>query len=327
MKTLETESATTAPGSHALTGKRVWVAGHRGMLGSALVRRLAHEGCEILTVRRADMDLRRQADVEAWMDKHRPHAVIVAAATAGGILANATRPAEFMYDNTALVTNIVHAAYRSGVEKLCLLGSSCIYPRLSAQPMGEDALLTGALEPTNQWYALAKIAAIKLCQAYRRQYGCDFIAAILTNLYGPGDDFDPATSHVIPALMRKTSAAMAAGGPVEVWGTGQAIREFLFVDDAAEALIFLMRHYSEEAIINVGGGEALSIQQLAALLADVMGYRGTFRFDRSRPDGMPNERLDGHRLADMGWRPVTPLRRGVELTYRWYEEKVAPFLG
>ena len=228
-----------------LRGKRVWVAGHRGMVGAALVRRLASEDCEIITVGRKEVDLRRQAPVEEWMDRVRPHAVFVAAATVGGILANDTRPAHFLYDNLAIETNVIHGAYLSHVEKLCFLGSSCIYPRLAPQPIPESALLTGPLEPTNQWYAIAKIAGIMLCQAYRRQYGCDYISAMPTNLYGPHDNFDLTSSHVAPALLVKTHRAKLQGrSEVEVWGSGNPRREFMYVDDLADALVFLMKNYS-----------------------------------------------------------------------------------
>ncbi len=264
-----------------LAGKRVWVAGHRGMAGSAIVRRLTSENCEILTVTRAEVDLRRQAEVEAWMGKARPQAVFLAAATVGGILANATRPAEFLYDNLAIETNVIHAARKTGVEKLLLLGSSCIYPRLAPQPMTEEQLLTGPLESTNEWYAVAKIAGIKLCQAYRRQYGCDFVSAMPTNLYGPGDNYDLEQGHVAAALQVKVHRAKLTGAPhIELWGTGTPKREFLFVDDLADALVFLMKHYSGEAHINVGTGEEITIRELAR--ADRQDSRLPRR-DRLRP--------------------------------------------
>jgi GDP-L-fucose synthase len=312
-----------ATGDYPIGGKRVWVAGHRGMVGGALCRRLAAEGCVILAAGRDAVDLRRQAAVEAWMAAERPQAIFLAAATVGGIHANQSRPAEFLYDNLAIAANVVEAAHRQGVEKLMVLGSSCVYPRLAAQPVAEADLLTGPLEPTNEWYAVAKIAAIKLAQAYRRQYGCDFIAVNPTNLYGPGDNFDPAESHVVSALLRKLHEAKEQGGPVEIWGTGTPRREYLFVDDAADALVFLMRHYSAEAAINVAGGEEVTIADLAARVAEVVGYGGRLTFDPAKPDGMPRKVLQGERLAALGWRPRTPLNTGLRMTYRWYLGTVA----
>ncbi len=307
---------------YRLDGKRVWIAGHRGMVGAALARRLADEGCDILTVDRAALDLRRQAEVEAWMAAARPEAVFMAAARVGGIHANDTRPGEFIYDNLAIDPNIIHAAKQTGVAKLLFLGSSCVYPRLAPQPMTEDCLLTGPLEPTNQWYALAKIAGIGMCQAYRRQYGCDFISAMPTNLYGPGDSFDLENSHVLSALLLKTHRAKAAGhDEVEIWGTGAPLREFLFVDDLADALVFLMKGYSAEAHINVGAGEEISIRDLAALIGDVVGFAGGFRFDPGRPDGTPRKLLDSGRLGALGWTATTGLRDGISRTYAWYLER------
>lgn len=303
----------------SLKGRRVFVAGHRGMVGSALVRRLGREGCELLTVRRAELDLRRQAEAEAWLEAKRPEVVFVAAATVGGILANSTRPAEFIYDNMAIETNLIEAARRIGVAKLLFLGSSCIYPREAPQPMAETALLTGPLEPTNEWYAIAKIAGIKLAQAYRRQYGCDFIAAMPTNLYGPGDNFDLASSHVMPALMAKLHRAKQEGrSSVEIWGSGRPRREFLYVDDLADALVHLMRHYSAEPHVNVGSGSDLSIAELARLIARVVGYDGEFRYDAAKPDGMMRKLLDVGRIAELGWRATTSLEEGVARTYAWY---------
>ena len=255
------------------------------------------------------------------MAEARPDAVIVAAATVGGIHANDSRPAEFIYDNLVIETNVIHAAWRSGVGKLLFLGSSCIYPKFAPQPMTEDALLTGPLEPTNQWYAVAKIAGIKLCQAYRRQYGCDFVSAMPTNLYGPGDNFDPLSSHVLPALLRKIDAAARQGLPsVEVWGSGRPRREFLHVDDLADALVFILRHYSGEEHLNVGTGTDVSIAELAGLIADVTGYQGRFVFDPSKPDGTPRKLMDVGRLAALGWRAGTDLRSGIVQTYAWYRE-------
>lgn len=308
---------------YSLKGKRVFVAGHRGMVGSALVRRLASEDCEVETVGCDRVDLRRQTDVEAWMDAHRPHAVFVPAATVGGILANDSRPAEFIYDNLMIEANLIQAARRAGVEKLLFLGSSCIYPRDAPQPMVEEALLTGPLEPTNQWYAVAKIAGIKLCQAYRRQYGCDFISAMPTNLYGPGDNFDLQSSHVLPALIAKTHAAKISKSPsVTVWGSGKPRREFLHVDDCADALVFLMQQYSEEMHVNVGTGKDVSILELAELVKDVVGFAGEFVMDTSKPDGTPRKLMDVSRLTGRGWQARTELADGVRGVYRWYCEQL-----
>jgi GDP-L-fucose synthase len=294
------------------------------MAGSAIVRRLPTENCEILTATRAEVDLRRQADVEAWMAKARPQAVFLAAATVGGILANATRPAEFLYDNLAIETNIIHAAWKTGVEKLLLLGSSCIYPRLAPQPMTEEQLLTGPLEATNEWYAIAKIAGIKLCQAYRRQYGCDFISAMPTNLYGQGDNYDLQQGHVAAALQVKVYQAKAAGAPhIELWGTGTPKREFLFVDDLADGVVFLMKHYSDEPHVNVGTGEDITIRELAELISNIADYRGEIVYDRSKPDGTPRKVMDVRRLTALGWRASTPLKEGLRKAYRWYVENVA----
>jgi GDP-L-fucose synthase len=293
------------------------------MAGSAIVRRLAAEGCEILTVGREQADLRRQAEVEDWMAEAKPDAVFLAAATVGGIHANNSRPAEFIYDNLAIETNIIHGAWRTGVRKLVFLGSSCIYPRLAAQPMQEDSLLTGPLEPTNQWYAVAKIAGIKMCQAYRRQYGCDFVSAMPTNLYGYGDNFDIQQGHVAAALLVKIHRAKETGADtVELWGTGSPKREFLFVDDLADGLVFLARNYSDEPHLNVGSGVEITIRELAELLADVIGFTGSFRFDTSKPDGSPRKLMDIVRMRDLGWTAPTPLRAGFERTYRWYVENL-----
>ena len=304
----------------ALKGRRIWVAGHRGMVGSAICRRLAQESCELLSVGHDALDLRRQGAVEEWMAAERPELVFVAAATVGGIQANDQRPAEFLYDNLLIEANIIEAARRTRVKKLLFLGSSCIYPREAPQPLEEAALLTGPLEKTNQWYAIAKIAGIKLCQAYRRQYGSDFISAMPTNLYGIGDNFDLATSHVLPALMAKIDKAKRSGGAsVEIWGTGRPRREFLYCDDLADALVFLMQHYSGEEHVNVGTGEDVTIREAAELVAEVIGYKGRFVYDASKPDGTPVKRLDVSRLAALGWRASTPLREGLEKTYRWYQ--------
>ncbi|SMF71524.1 GDP-L-fucose synthase [Tistlia consotensis] len=305
---------------YPLAGKRVWVAGHRGLVGSALVRRLAATGCELLTVDRQALDLRDAVAVEDWMAERRPQAVFLAAGRVGGIRANAERPGEFFRDNAAIATNVVHAAHLAGVERLMFLGSSCIYPRLCAQPMAESALLTGPLEPTSGAYAMAKLAGISMCAAYRRQYGRDFVSAVPANLYGPGDNFDPEAGHVVPATIRKVAAAKAAGSAVVVWGSGRPLREFLYVEDAADALVFLMERYSEEAIINVGGGEEVSIAELTALVCEAVGYDAPLAFDDSMPDGMPRKRLDSARLQALGWRPRTTLRDGLAATWRWYRE-------
>jgi len=311
---------------YSLCGQRVWVAGHRGMVGSAIVDRLAQEGCDVLTVGRDHVDLRRQGAVEDWMAAEKPDAIFLAAATVGGIQANSTRPAEFLYDNLLLEANVIHAAHRTGVRKLLFLGSSCIYPRLAPQPIPEEALLTGPLEPTNEWYAVAKIAGVKLCQAYRRQYGCDFIAAMPTNLYGYRDTFDLTSSHVAPALMAKIHAAKSTRSPtVEVWGSGTPKREFLFAADAADALVFLMKTYSGEGLINVGTGEEVTIGALAALIADVVQFEGRFVFDPTKPDGVPRKLCDSSRLAALGWTAPTELRDGLRLTYQWFlDHKAAP---
>ena len=301
-----------------LTGKRVWVAGHLGMVGSAIVRRLAAEDCTILSVDRQSLDLRRQGDVEAWMSSHRPDAIFIAAAKVGGIHANNSLPANFIYDNLLIEANIIHTAHLLGVDKLLFLGSSCIYPKLAPQPMAEDVLLTSPLEATNQSYAVAKIAGIQMCQAYRRQHGCDFISAMPTNLYGPNDNFDLMSSHVLPALLRKIHAGKQDRlDHIELWGTGSPRREFLHVDDAAEACVFLMKHYSDFQHVNVGFGDDVSIRELAELIAAVVGYPGEFVFDTSKPDGPPRKLLNVSRMTELGWTARIGLRDGVESTYQW----------
>jgi GDP-L-fucose synthase len=305
--------------TYDLTNKRIYVAGHRGMVGAALVRRLASEGCTVLTAGRADVDLKRQAEVEAWVAAQKPDAVIVAAAKVGGILANDSAPADFLYDNLMIEANLVEASYRAGVEKLLFLGSSCIYPRLAPQPMREDSLLTGPLEPTNEWYAVAKIAGIKLAQAYRKQHGADYISAMPTNLYGPHDNFDLKSSHVLPALMRKAHEAKVAGlRSMEIWGTGAAYREFLHVDDCADALVFLLKTYSGHEHVNVGSEEEISIYGLARLICEVVGLDAEIITDPSKPDGTPRKLMDGSKLREMGWRPKIDLRDGIAETYQWY---------
>ena len=315
--------------SFDLTGKRIWVAGHRGMVGGAIARRLAAEDVELLTAGRDACDLVRQDQVEAWLAANRPDVVVLAAAKVGGILANATYPAEFLYDNLMIEANVVHAAHRVGVEKLLFLGSSCIYPKHAPQPMAEDALLTGPLEPTNEWYAVAKIAGIKLCQAYRAQYGDRFIAAMPTNLYGPGDNFDLETSHVLPALLRKAHELKERGGGVlELWGTGTPRREFLHVDDMADACVFLLKHYDGAEHVNVGCGEDLSIRELAELVLRVVGVEAELRFDTTKPDGTPRKLMDVSRLYAMGWRPRVGLEEGIARTYRWFlDNRVHARLG
>jgi GDP-L-fucose synthase len=304
------------------TTSRVYVAGHTGLVGSSLVRRLGAEPLgSILTASREQLELRDQAAVNYWFKANRPDYVFLVAGTVGGILANATRPAEFIYDNMMIHATVVEAAYRYGVKRLLYLGSSCIYPRHSAQPIAESALLTGELEPTNEPYAIAKIAGIKLCQAYRRQYGCDFISAMPTNLYGPHDNFDLESSHVLPAMMRKFHEAKVAGADaVTIWGTGAPRREFLHVDDLADACVFLMRHYNEAIPINVGTGEDLTIRDLAETVREVVFPAARIVFDTSKPDGMPRKLLDVSRLHAIGWRHQVGLRDGIAATYRWFLE-------
>ncbi len=302
-----------------LRGKRVFVAGHRGMVGSAIVRRLAREECTILTAARAELDLKDQAAVREWFAAERPDAVFLAAAKVGGILANDSYPADFLYDNLMIEANVIEAAHRTAVEKLMFLGSSCIYPKFAAQPITEEALLTGALEPTNEWYAVAKIAGIKLAQAYRRQHGCDFISAMPTNLYGPGDNFDLSSSHVLPALLRKAHEAHAAGtASIEIWGTGTPRREFLHVDDLADACVFLMKSYSDDEHVNVGSGDDIAIADLARLVADVVGFVGEITLDLSKPDGTPRKLMSAAKLQAMGWSPRIILRDGIEQVYADY---------
>jgi len=303
-----------------LSKKRVFVAGHRGMVGSAIVRLLQNESCDLLTIGRDQLDLRDQAGVKAWFDREKPQAVFLAAAKVGGILANDTYPAEFLYDNLAIELNVIDAAFRSGAEKLVYLGSSCIYPKFAPQPMKENALLTGSLEPTNEWYAIAKIAGLKLCEAYRRQYGADFVSAMPTNLYGPGDNYDLDKSHVIPALLRKVHEAKRSGAAeVVIWGSGTPRREFLHVDDAASAVVHLMKTYSETEHVNVGTGEDIAILDLAKLVCDVVGFEGTITTDPSKPDGTPRKLLDVSKLRSTGWRPHYGLRDGLADAYEWFK--------
>lgn len=303
---------------YELTGKRVYVAGHRGMVGSAIVRRLATEGCEVLTSDRST-DLRDQAAVRNWFDGNVPDIVVLAAAKVGGILANDTFPAQFLYDNLMIEANVIEAARQAGVGRLLFLGSSCIYPKFAPQPISEDALLTGPLEPTNEWYAIAKIAGIKLCQAYRREYGLDYISAMPTNLYGPGDNFDLAGSHVLPALIRKAHEAKMAGKPsIEIWGTGTPRREFLHVDDLADACVFLLKTYSGEGHVNVGSGSDIPIGELAELVCRVVGFEGVISKDATKPDGTPRKLMDSGKLAGLGWSASIPLEDGVAGAYAWF---------
>ena len=307
-----------------LSGKRVWVAGHRGMAGSAIVRRLARENCEIVTATRGELDLLRQADVEAWLAENKIDTIFHAAATVGGILANSTRPADFLYENLMIAANVIHAAKQVQVRKLLFLGSSCIYPRMAPQPMREEDLLTGPLEPTNEWYAIAKIAGIKLCQAFRRQYGCNFVSVMPTNLYGPGDRYDLREGHVVAALIMKIHAAKVANSTtVELWGTGTPRREFLFSGDLADACVFVMKNYSGEMFLNVGTGRDMTILELAERIAKVVGWKGSFSFDKSKPDGMPRKVMDVSRLRDLGWSAPTSFDTGMEEAYRWYVANVA----
>ena len=302
---------------YSLKGKRVWVCGHKGMVGSAIVRRLEAEDCEVLVADRTEANLIDAAAVDAYMAKHKPHAIFMAAAKVGGILANDTQAAEFLYENTMIATNVIHAAHVHGVEKLLFLGSSCIYPKFAEQPIREDSLLTGPLEPTNEWYAIAKIAGVKMCQAYRKQYGSDFISAMPTNLYGPGDNYDLKTSHVLPALLRKAHEAKEAGEEgMEIWGTGSPMREFLHADDCADGLVFLMKHYSEAEHMNLGSGTDIRIDDLARMVMDVVGLKGDLRKDTSKPDGTPKKLMDNSRIAALGWSPKISLREGVEAVYR-----------
>ncbi len=301
-----------------LGNKRVWVAGHRGMVGAAVVRRLASEGCEVITVGRDWLDLRNQGAVRDWLALERPQVVVLTAAKVGGILANDSLPVEFLLDNLLIETAVISGAHAAGVEKLLFLGSSCIYPKFATQPIVEESLLTGPLEPTNEWYAVAKIAGIKLVQAYRKQYGDDFISAMPTNLYGPGDNYDLASSHVMPALIRKVHTAKQVGGSVVVWGTGTPRREFLHVDDCADACVHLLKTYSGDGPVNVGSGRDISIMELTRLIMEVIGYDGPVITSPSLPDGTPRKLLDSGRLARLGWRASIGLREGIADAYRHF---------
>ena len=302
-----------------LASKRVYVAGHRGMVGAAIVRRLKSESCTIISADHAELDLTRQEETERWIGAARPDVVIMAAAKVGGIAFNNTYPVEFLADNLAITLNVIRGSYAAGVKKLLFLGSSCIYPKNAPQPMREEMLLTGALEPTNEWYAVAKIAGIKLAEAYRREYNADFISVMPTNLYGPGDNYHPEHSHVPAALIRRLHEAKSAKAPkVTVWGTGRPRREFLAVDDLADACVFVIKHYSGPGFLNVGTGQDMTIAEFAKLIADVVGYPGELAFDPSRPDGAPQKLLDVSKLATLGWRPKIPLRQGIQAAYADY---------
>jgi GDP-L-fucose synthase len=310
-----------APLLFDLKGKRVYVAGHRGMAGSAIVRRLRGEECTVLTADHVDLDLTRDGQVDAWLAQHKPDAIFLAAARVGGIHANNTYAADFIADNLAIALNVIRGAHAANVKKLLFLGSSCIFPKMATQPMTEEMLLTGPLEPTNQWYAIAKIAGIKLCEAYRRQHGADFISVMPTNLYGPGDSYHPENSHVPAALIRRFHEAKLAGAPsVVVWGTGKPRREFLAADDLADACAFAMKHYSDAGFLNVGTGEDVTISEFAGIVADVVGYRGRIEYDTSRADGAPRKLLDVSKLAALGWRARTPLREGLALAYADFQD-------
>ena len=306
----------TQPPLFHLRGKRIYVAGHKGMMGSAIVRQLANERSEILVADRQTLDLTNQQATEDWLAQMRPDAIFLAAGLVGGIYANNTYPADFIANNLAIALNVIRGAHKVGVKKLLALGSSCIYPKLAPQPMTEDALLTGPLEPTNEWYAIAKIAAIKLCEAYRKQHGCDFISVMPTNLYGLNDNYHPENSHVPAALIRRFHEAKLANAPtVTVWGSGTPRREFIYADDAADACVFVMKHYSELGFLNVGTGEDVTIGEFARLVADVVGYKGKIVYDTSRPDGTPRKLLDVSKIKNLGWTPKTQLRDGLVRTY------------
>jgi GDP-L-fucose synthase len=302
-----------------LVGKRIWVAGHRGMVGSAIVRRLQSEACEIVTVGRDVLDLTDQAAVRSWVARGRLDAIFLAAAKVGGILANDSFPADFLYTNLIIATNVIEAAHRQSIEKLMFLGSSCIYPKFADQPIVEESLLSGPLEPTNEWYAIAKIGGIKLCQAYRKQHGNDFISAMPTNLYGPGDNFDLLSSHVLPALIHKAHIGKIRGNSsIEIWGSGTPRREFLHVEDCADACVHLMKAYSDDTHVNVGSGTDITILELAKLVCAVVGFEGEIRRDESKPDGTPQKLMSADRLRGVGWQPKIELRDGIASTYDWY---------
>ena len=306
-----------------LQGKKIFVAGHRGMVGSAVVRRLEREDCEVLTASRQDCDLTDQDAVNDWLGDNKPDMVVLAAAKVGGILANDTYPVDFLYDNMMIQNNVIKLSYDHNVEKLLFLGSSCIYPKMAPQPITEEALLTGPLEPTNEWYAVAKIAGIKLCQAYMKQYGARFVSAMPTNLYGPFDNFDLKSSHVIPALMRKAHQAKVDGADgMEIWGTGTPLREFMHVDDLADAAVYTLQHYEDYEHINIGSGVEHSIADIARLVMDVVGLEGDLRHDLSKPDGTPRKLMSSEKLRATGWRPSIGLDEGLTATYEWFKQNI-----
>jgi GDP-L-fucose synthase len=303
------------------SGKKIFVCGHKGMVGQAVLRRFQQEDCEVLTADRNELDLRDDRAVGEWFEKTRPNAVILAAAKVGGILANDTMPVPFLLDNLRIQNAVINAAYEQGVEKFLFLGSSCIYPVQAAQPMSEDSLLTGPLEPTNQWYAVAKIAGIKLCQAFRKQHGANFIAAMPTNLYGPHDNYHPNESHVVAALISRFYAAMRDNHDnLVIWGSGTPLREFLCVDDLADGLIYLLKYYNDEAPINIGTGEETSIRELAEILKDISGWKGALKFDTNKPDGAPRKVMNNDRIHDLGWQHSTQLKTGLQQAYQWFSE-------
>jgi GDP-L-fucose synthase len=300
----------------SIEGKRIWVTGHKGMVGSSIVRRLRGEKCTIITSDRREIDLRSSADVKAWLYSNKPDIVIVAAAKVGGILANSSYPADFIYDNLAIATTVIHESFEANVSKLVFLGSSCIYPKFAPQPIPESSLLTGPLEPTNEWYAIAKIAGIKMCQAYWKQHKANFISAMPTNLYGPGDNYNLETSHVLPAMIRKFHEAKVKDDPsVLIWGTGTPLREFMHVDDLANAIIFLTENYSGYEHVNIGSGEEISIANLARIVSEIVGFTGDLEFDRTKPDGTPRKLMDSSRLNAMGWKPSIAIKDGIKDAY------------
>lgn len=303
----------------SLTGKRVWVAGGSGMVGRALLQRLEKENCTVLAPRRVELDLRNQREVEKWVATHQPEIVFLLAARVGGIQANNMFSAEFIYDNIVIQTNIIHSSWLNNVEKLLFLGSSCTYPKEAPQPIKENELLNGLLEPTNQWYAVAKLAGIKMCQAYRKQYGCNFIVAMPTNTYGEGDNFNPSQSHVIPAFIRRLHEAYKNESPlVEIWGSGTPLREFIYVRDLADACVFLMKKYESPEIINIGSQEEITIRALTEEISSIVGYKGKFCFDQTKPDGVARKLLDSSKILSLGWQPHTFLKEGLRCTYDWY---------
>jgi GDP-L-fucose synthase len=312
------------PDAFSLVDKRVMVAGYTGMAGGAIWRRLQAENCELIGVGHRDLDMTRQAETEEYIASAKPDVVFLAAAKVGGIMANSTRPAEFLYENLAIQSNVIHAARLTGVKKLVFLGSSCIYPRLAPQPMKEESLLTGALEPTNEAYAIAKIAGIKMCDSYRKQYGCDFISAMPTNLYGAGDRYDAINGHVVAALIMKVHDAKASGAShITLWGTGRARREFLYTEDLADAVVFMAKNYSEAGHLNVGTGIDITVRELAETIAEVVGWSGEIVYDASKPDGMPRKVMDVSRLASLGWKACTDLSAGLKVAYDWYVSNIA----